>query len=76
MWPEPVRVGSDSPGHARAAPAHHIFHAVRADMLRRLGRVTEAAAAFEAAIAGTENESERDLLLRTRRQTVRSLEHE
>jgi RNA polymerase sigma-70 factor (ECF subfamily) len=56
--------------------SYHIFHAVRADMLRRLGRVTEAAAAYEAAIAGTENEAERDLLLRTRRQTVRSLEHE
>ncbi len=41
---------------------YHSFHAVRADLLRRLGRETEAAAAYEAAIARTENAAERDFL--------------
>jgi RNA polymerase sigma-70 factor, ECF subfamily len=41
---------------------YHLFHAVRADLLRRLGRDTEAAAAYEAAIARTANAVERDFL--------------
>jgi RNA polymerase sigma-70 factor (ECF subfamily) len=41
---------------------YHVFHAVRADLLRRLGRDAEAAAAYEAAIARTENEVEREFL--------------
>ena len=41
---------------------YHLFHAVRADLLRRLGRNAEAATAYEAALAGTENAAERDLL--------------
>jgi RNA polymerase sigma-70 factor (ECF subfamily) len=40
---------------------------VRADLLRRLGRDEEAAQAYEAALAGTENAAERDFLLRRRR---------
>ena len=32
---------------------YHLFHAIRADLLRRLGRNAEAATAYEAAIAGT-----------------------
>jgi RNA polymerase sigma-70 factor, ECF subfamily len=42
---------------------YHLFHAVRADLLRRLGRDAEAAAAFEAAAARTANEAEREFLL-------------
>ncbi|MER6590651.1 DUF6596 domain-containing protein, partial [Micromonospora purpureochromogenes] len=38
---------------------YHVFHAVRANLLRRLGRPAEAAAAYEAAIAHTANEPER-----------------
>ena len=38
---------------------HHRFHAVRADLLRRLGRSDEAAAAYERAIAGADNLVER-----------------
>jgi len=38
------------------------FHAVRADLLRRLGRHAEAAAAYRAAIDGTSNEAERAFL--------------
>jgi RNA polymerase sigma-70 factor, ECF subfamily len=40
----------------------HVLHAVRADLLRRLGRNAEAAAAYEAAIARTENAAERRFL--------------
>ena len=43
---------------------YHLFHAVRADLLRRLGRPAEAAYAYEAAIARTENEAERAFLRR------------
>src|SRR5690348_10160293 len=45
---------------------HHVFHAVRADLLRRLGRDAEAAAAYEAAIERAGNASERDFLRRRR----------
>ncbi|MGN9891786.1 RNA polymerase sigma factor [Micromonospora sp. L31] len=38
---------------------YHVFHAVRANLLRGLGRPAEAAAAYEAAIAHTANEPER-----------------
>jgi RNA polymerase sigma-70 factor (ECF subfamily) len=45
---------------------YHLFHAIRANLLRRIGRNTEAAQAYEAAIARTENASERDFLQRSR----------
>lgn len=45
---------------------YHVFHAVRADLLRRLGRTTEAALAYEKAIAHTENAAERHFLERRR----------
>jgi RNA polymerase sigma-70 factor (ECF subfamily) len=45
---------------------YHLFHAIRADLLRRLGRNAEAAEAYEAAIARTENGIERDFLRRSR----------
>jgi RNA polymerase sigma-70 factor, ECF subfamily len=41
---------------------YYLFHAVRADLLRRLGRSTEAASAYDAAIALTENSAEREFL--------------
>jgi RNA polymerase sigma-70 factor, ECF subfamily len=44
-----------------------LFHAIRADLLRRLGRMDEAARAYDAAIAGTENAAERAFLERRRR---------
>jgi RNA polymerase sigma-70 factor (ECF subfamily) len=40
----------------------HVLHAVRADLLRRLGRDGEAADAYRAAIARTGNEAERAFL--------------
>ena len=38
---------------------YHLFHAVRADLLRRLGRDAEAAAAYDAALARAEQRAER-----------------
>ena len=52
---------------------YHLFHAIRADLLRRLGRAEEAAAAYDAAIARTENEAERDFLRRARQELGRGL---
>jgi RNA polymerase sigma-70 factor, ECF subfamily len=42
----------------------YLFHAVRADLLRRLGRPAEAAPAYEAAIARTANAAQRAFLER------------
>ena len=41
---------------------HHVFHAVRADLLRRLGRRAEAAAAYDAALELVRSEPERTFL--------------
>jgi RNA polymerase sigma-70 factor, ECF subfamily len=49
--------------------AYQPFHAIRADLLRRLGRFADAALAYEAAIDRTLNETER-AFLRRRRQEV------
>ncbi len=46
---------------------YHLFHAVRADLLRRLGRFGEAAEAYDAAIARSSNAIEREFLKRSRR---------
>src|SRR5499427_364941 len=50
--------------------AYHLFHAIRADLLRRLGRNAEAALAYVEATARTENASERDFLHRSRQALV------
>ena len=50
---------------------YHLFHAIRADLLRRVGRNAEAALAYEAAIARTENARERDFLERGRQALTR-----
>ena len=47
---------------ALALFSYHLFHAIRADLLRRLGRQAEAASAYEAAIELAENGAERDFL--------------
>jgi len=41
---------------------YHLFHAIRADFLRRLGRKEEAAAEYEKALASNVNRSEQDFL--------------
>ncbi|WP_213934330.1 RNA polymerase sigma factor [Rhodococcus sp. B50] len=45
---------------------YHVFHAARADLLRRLGRTSEASAAYDTAAERTENTIERAHLLRRR----------
>jgi RNA polymerase sigma-70 factor (ECF subfamily) len=45
---------------------YHVFHAVRADLLRRLDRPAEAVAAYDAALAACGNEPERAFLARRR----------
>ena len=45
---------------------YHLFHAIRADLLRRLARADEAAAAYDRAIELCGNEAERDFLRRRR----------
>jgi RNA polymerase sigma-70 factor, ECF subfamily len=50
-----------------ALHGYHLFHAIRADLLRRAGRGAEAARAYDAAIGLTENAAERDFLERNRR---------
>ena len=45
---------------------YHLFHAVRADLLRRLDRTTEAARAYDAALARTGNAAEQELLRRAK----------
>ena len=45
---------------------YYLFHAIRADLLRRLGRAPEAEEAYQAAIGGTQNAAEREFLTRAR----------
>jgi RNA polymerase sigma-70 factor (ECF subfamily) len=51
---------------------YRLFHAIRADLLRRLGRDAEAVLAYEAAIARTGNATERAFLERRRQALTRS----
>ncbi len=50
-------------GHPELA-AYHVLPAARADLLRRAGRLAEAAASYEAALAAAANEPERRYLAR------------
>jgi RNA polymerase sigma-70 factor, ECF subfamily len=45
---------------------YYLWHAIRADLLRRVGRVGEARVAYGAAVALTQNEAERAFLIRAR----------
>ena len=45
---------------------YHLFHAIRADLLRRLGRKSEAARAYDAALALVDPPAERQFLERRR----------
>lgn len=49
---------------------YHAWHATRADLLRRLGRSSEAKEAYDAAIAATDNAAERAYLTRRRGELV------
>jgi len=48
---------------------YHVFHAIRADLLRRLGRTANAVAAYDRAIECSDNAAERTFLMR-RRDTI------
>ena len=67
----------DGPGAALALVdaldlgTYHLFHAIRADLLRRLGRDAEAEAAYDTAISLTDNTAERDFLRRRREALAR-----
>jgi RNA polymerase sigma-70 factor (ECF subfamily) len=50
---------------------YHVFHAVRADLLRRLGRDAEAVDAYKEAARLTGNPAERAYLARRRRELAR-----
>jgi RNA polymerase sigma-70 factor, ECF subfamily len=45
---------------------YYLFHAIRADLLRRLGRDADAALAYDTAVTRTDNAAERAFLLRRR----------
>jgi RNA polymerase sigma-70 factor, ECF subfamily len=45
-------------------PKYHLYHAVRADLLRRIGRTADAASAYRLALDNCENKKERSFLLR------------
>jgi RNA polymerase sigma-70 factor (ECF subfamily) len=49
---------------ALALDGYYLFHAIRADLLRRLGRPADATAAYQAAAELTRNAAERDFLTR------------
>jgi RNA polymerase sigma factor (sigma-70 family) len=53
-----------------ALQRYHLLHAVRGDLLSRLGRPAEARAAFEQAAALTTNEQEQALMRRRARETL------
>lgn len=68
---------TEGPGPALAAldgldlTGYHVFHAVRADLLRRLGRDTEAVQAYDAALALVESPAEHGFLERRREELTR-----
>jgi len=49
---------------AMALDRYYLYHAIRADLLRRLGRTEQAAGAYRAALARTDNAAETALLER------------
>jgi RNA polymerase sigma-70 factor (ECF subfamily) len=53
-------------------PHYHLFHAIRADLLRRLGRTPEAATALDEAIALSQNAAERNFLRGKRENLART----
>ncbi|GAB3476209.1 RNA polymerase sigma factor [Amycolatopsis cihanbeyliensis] len=59
-----------------ALRTYHLFHAVRADLLRRLGREAEASRAYQAALERTGNAAERAFLERGRRSLTHSRERD
>ena len=63
---DPWALDNERPAHRVDLPGYYLFHAVRADLLRRLGCTQEAVDAYDAALALTGNERERAFLRRRR----------
>jgi RNA polymerase sigma-70 factor (ECF subfamily) len=58
----------DAPAITDSLQRHHLLHAVRADLLRRIGSRAEAATSYEQALALVTNDSERRFLERRLRE--------
>jgi RNA polymerase sigma-70 factor (ECF subfamily) len=67
--PEPALVATA----ALPLESYYPFHAVRADLLRRLGRLSDASAEYTAALALTDNDAERGFLERARASLTRPM---
>ena len=52
-------------------PKYHLYHAVRADLLRRIGRTADAASAYRLAYDNCVNKTERAFLMRQRQSLAR-----
>jgi RNA polymerase sigma-70 factor (ECF subfamily) len=61
-------LGGGARGSGPGLAGYHVFHAIRAGLLWRLGRDAEAAAAYDAALARAGNAAEQDFLRRQRGQ--------
>jgi RNA polymerase sigma-70 factor (ECF subfamily) len=61
---EGAEAGLAATDHLDGLDHYHYLHAARADLLRRLGRQSEARAAYERALALTDSEPERRFLVR------------
>jgi RNA polymerase sigma-70 factor (ECF subfamily) len=60
--PQAGLAAADAAGRHGALDGYHLFHSTRADLLRRLGREDEAAAAYRRALDLAGNEVEREFL--------------
>ena len=54
-WPTDLRSDSNACNALEGLDDYHLLHAARADMLRRVGQLTEAKAAYGTALQLTEN---------------------
>ena len=57
---------SASPRSTAWSSTYHLWHATRAELLRRLDRPDDARSAYDAALALTDNAAEREYLTRRR----------
>lgn len=58
----------------QALSDYHLYHATRADLLRRTGRLTEASRAYEQALSRCQNHQERAFLQRRLAEVSRGAE--
>jgi RNA polymerase sigma-70 factor (ECF subfamily) len=70
--PEPALALLDELARSGDLNEYHLFHAARADLLRRAGSMEEAGIAYRRALGLTGNESERRFLERRIREVTES----